>query len=367
MKDQENIFVTEPWLPPLEECLPYFQEIWNSKTLTNNGPYLQEFEKKLSSYFAVENISVANNATSGLMLACKALGLKGEIITTPFSFIATSHVIDWIGLKPVFTDVDPIFGNILPELVRKNITPHTGGILATHNFGFPAQIEELDAIAKEFNIPLIFDAAPAMGVKYKGKHLISYGDASVLSFHATKIFTTFEGGAVYSEDKNVHKRINLYRNFGIVNESTVGGPGINGKMNEFQSAIGLVQLKYINKNIADRKSRFTQYVNQIVGNEGIVVPKLPKEIDYNFAYFPVYIKKGIDIREKILKQLKLKNIFCRKYWSPLISDQKYYKQVNTDFPNASTLANQVISLPMGDNVNEDIVKLVCDCIKAEVK
>jgi len=367
LKDQANIYVTEPSLPPLEECLPYFQEIWKSKILSNNGPFLLEFEKNIASYLAVHKISVVNNATTGLMIACKALGLKGEIITTPFSFVATLHVLDWIGLKPVFTDVDPIYGNILPGLVRKNITPQTGGILATHNFGFPAQIEELEAIAKEYNVPLIFDAAPAIGVKYKGKHLISYGDASVLSFHATKIFTTFEGGAVHSEDKNVHKRINLYRNFGIIDESTVGGPGINGKMNEFQSAIGLVQLKYINNNIAERKYRFTQYANQLTGNEGIVVPKLPKDIDYNFAYFPLYVKKGTDIRDEIIKELKLKNIFCRKYWSPLISDQKHYNKRSTEFPNASLLANEVISLPMGNNVNEDIVKVICDCIKTEIK
>ena len=366
MKQKENIYVTEPFLPPLEECLPYFQEIWKSKILTNNGPFLLEFEKNLASFLAVQNISVVNNATTGLMLACKALGLKGEIITTPFSFIATSHVLDWIELKPVFTDVDPVYGNILPELVRKNITQYTGGILATHNFGFPAQIKELDAIAKEYNIPLIFDAAPAIGVKYKGKHLISYGDSSVLSFHATKVFTTFEGGAVHSQNKEVHKKINLYRNFGIVDENTVGGPGINGKMNEFQSAIGLVQLDYIEKNIRERKARYKEYLKYIDNTIGVVVPKLPKNLDYNFAYFPVYIKKGTEIREEIVKKLKLKNIFCRKYWSPLISEQKHYRKISTDFPNASKLANEVISLPMGNNVNEDIVKLICDCIKAEI-
>ena len=366
MKQKESIYVTEPFLPPLEECLPYFQEIWKSKILTNNGPFLLEFEKNLASFLAVQNISVVNNATTGLMLACKALGLKGEIITTPFSFIATSHVLDWIGLKPVFTDVDPVFGNILPELVRKNITPHTGGILATHNFGFPAQIEELDAIAKEYDIPLIFDTAPAIGVKYKGKHLISFGDSSVFSFHATKLLTTFEGGAVHSPNKNVHKKINLYRNFGIVDESTVGGPGINGKVNELQSAIGIIQLKYIEENIREREARHKEYIKHLNYISDVVVPKLPKDVDYNFAYFPVYIKKGVETRNEIVKKLRLKNIFCRKYWSPLICDQKHYMKKNTTFPNASKLANEIISLPMGSNVNEDIVKVICDCIKAEI-
>jgi dTDP-4-amino-4,6-dideoxygalactose transaminase len=366
LKQKESIYVTEPFLPPLEELLPYFQEIWKSKILTNNGPFLLEFEKDLASFLAVQNISVVNNATTGLMLACKALGLKGEIITTPFSFIATAHVLDWIGLKPVFTDVDPVYGNILPELVRKNITPHTGGILATHNFGFPAQIEELDAIAKEYNIPLIYDAAPAIGVKYKGKHLIGYGDSSVLSFHATKVFTTFEGGAVHSPNKDVHKKINLYRNFGIVDENTVGGPGINGKVNELQSAVGIIQLKYIEKNILERKARYKKYIKYLDNIFDVVVPKLPEDLDYNFAYFPVYIKKGAEIRNEIVKKLKLKNIFCRKYWSPLICEQKHYMKKNSSFPNASKLANEVISLPMGSNVNEDIVKVICDCIKAEL-
>ena len=366
MKQKESIYVTEPFLPPLEECLPYFQEIWKSKILTNNGPFLLEFEKNLASFLAVQNISVVNNATTGLMLACKALGLKGEIITTPFSFIATSHVLDWIGLKPVFTDVDPVYGNILPELVRKNITPHTGGILATHNFGFPAQIEELDAIAKEYDIPLIFDAAPAIGVKYKGKHLISFGDSSVFSFHATKLLTTFEGGAVHSPNKDVHKKINLYRNFGIVDESTVGGPGINGKVNELQSAVGIIQLKYIEENIREREARHIEYIKHLNYISDVVVPKLPKDVDYNFAYFPVYIKKGVETRNEIVKKLRLKNIFCRKYWSPLICDQKHYMKKNTTFPNASKLANEIISLPMGSNVNEDIVKVICDCIKAEI-
>ena len=363
MKNKDNIYVTEPFLPPLEECLPYFQEIWQSKVLTNNGPYLTEFEKNLASFLAVHNISVVNNATTGLMLASKALGLKGEIITTPFSFIATSHVLDWIGLTPVFSDVDPVYGNLLPELVRKSITPHTGGILATHNFGFPAQIEELDEIAKEFNIPLIFDAAPAIGVKYKGRHLISYGDSSVLSFHATKVFTTFEGGAVHSQNKDVHKKIKLYRNFGIVDENTVGGPGINGKVNELQSAVGIVQLKYIEKNIREREARHKEYTKYLYNISDVVVPKLPKNVDYNFAYFPVYVKKGTEVRDEIVKKLKLRNIFCRKYWSPLISEQKHYKQISTDFPNASKLGNEVISLPMGNNVNADIIKVICDCIK----
>ena len=200
------------------------------------------------------------------------------------------------------------------------------------------------------------------GAKYKGKNLISYGDASVLSFHATKVFTTFEGGAVHSENKDVHEKINLYRNFGIVDENTVGGPGINGKMSEFQSTIGLVQLKYINKNIAERKNRYNEYVKYLGNFKNIVIPKLPDALEYNFAYFPVYIKKGTEIREEIVKKLKLMNIFCRKYWSPLISEQKHYRKISTDFPNASKLANEVISLPMGNNVNDALIDIVCSVI-----
>lgn len=367
MKNQKKIYVTEPFLPPLEECLPYFEEIWKSKILTNNGPFLQKFEKHLCSYFEVDNISVVNNATSGLMLACKALGLSGEIITTPFSFIATSHVLDWIGLKPVFTDVDPVYGNIIPDLVRNNITSKTGGILATHNFGFPAQIGELQKIAKEFNIPLIFDAAPATGIKYKGKHLISYGDASVLSFHATKVFTTFEGGVIHSENQDILNKINLFRNFGIVDENTVGGPGINAKMNEFQSAIGLVQLKYIKKIIRERKARYEKYIKQLSNNDGLIIPKLPEGLDYNFAYFPVYLKNEVNHREVIIEKLKLKNIYCRKYWSPLITEQKHYMKIRNEFPNASMLANNVLSLPISSNLSDDSINIVCNIINKEIK
>ena len=366
MKVQNPIFVTEPFLPPLEECLPYFEEIWKSKILTNNGPLIKEFEKKLRSYLEISNISVVNNATSGLMIACKALDLKEEIITTPFSFIATSHVLDWIGLKPVFTDVDPIYGNILPELVMKQITPKTRGILATHNFGFPAKVDELEAISKKFNIPLIFDAAPATGIKFKNKSLLSYGDASVLSFHATKVFTTFEGGAVHSIKKDIHEKINFYRNFSIVDENTVGGPGINAKLNEIQSAIGIVQLNYIEKIIKERKSRYIEYNNQLANIDGISIPPLPDYLEYNFAYYPIYVKNGPETRHNILMKLQAMNIFCRKYWSPLISDQLHYRKSGTYYPNASKLSDGIISLPMGNNVDDKIIKYISNCIKEEV-
>ena len=201
----KDIFITEPNLPPIDECLPDIIKLWDSKVLTNNGPYLQEFEKKLGDFLNVKHVSVVNNATTGLMIAQRALNFQGEVITSPFSFVATAHSISWMGLKPIFVDTDRLYGNIDVQKIEHAITQDTGGILATHNFGYPSEIEELTEIAQKFRVPLVFDAAPAIGVKYKGRSIAANGDASVLSFHATKIFTTFEGGAIISKNSQIKR------------------------------------------------------------------------------------------------------------------------------------------------------------------
>lgn len=351
-------YVTKPDLPSLEECLPYFEKIWDSKVLTNNGPFVQKLEKKLANYLGIENISLINNATSGLMLAQKALDIKGEVITTPFSFIATAHAIDWIGLTPVFVDVDPIYGNMLTSLVENSINDNTGGILACHNFGFPAEIEKLETIAKKHSIPLIFDAAPAMGVKYKNKSITSYGDASVLSFHATKVFTTFEGGALIAKFASTIKKVNHLRNFNICDEESVGGPGINAKMNELLAAIGLVQLQHLDKNLEKRKKRHQLYRSQLEGNKNIETIPIPSETKYNYSYFPIYIKSGKRGRDAVFTRLKKDKIYCRKYWYPLIEKHPYYNE-GLSFPNAECLADKVLSLPMGNDMTDtQVCKLV---------
>ena len=366
MDQNKDIYVTEPSLPPLDECLPLFQKVWDSKCLTNNGPFVQQFEKEIERYLGVKHVSAVNNATSGLMIAQKALGFRGEIITTPFSFVATAHSIEWIGLKPVFVDTDRTYGNIDPKKVEDAINDKTGGILACHNFGFPAEIEKLSKIAERHGIPLVFDGAPAIGVKYKGRSITTYGDACVLSFHATKVFTTFEGGAIVSKTKKTKEKIDQLRNFNIRNEEEIGGPGINGKMNELQAAIGLAGIKYIEQTIQSRKARYQSYHKALSGLANIVIPELKKDWRYNFSYFPIFFNEGYEMREAIFGELKSNNIHCRKYWYPLLNKQPYYLSKNNDVQNAHELSESVLALPMGNDVSQSSIDFISQIIRQTI-
>jgi dTDP-4-amino-4,6-dideoxy-D-glucose transaminase len=362
----KGIYVTKPILPPIEECMPLIRQIWNSKQLTNNGPLVQELEKSLGNYLGVKNVSLVNNATTGLMIAMKALGFRGEIITTPFSFIATAHAIDWIGYKSVFADTDKVYGNLDPAMVEKVINEKTGGILASHNFGFPAEIEKLAEIARRHDLPLVFDGAPAIGVEYKGKSITTYGEACVLSFHATKVFTTLEGGAIVSKTKEIKAKIDQLRNFNIRNEDEIGGPGINGKMNELQAAIGLAGIKYIEQTIQTRKERYQSYHKALSGLTNIVIPELKKDWKYNFSYFPIFFNEGYEIRETIFSELKSNNIHCRKYWYPLINKQPYYLSKDNDVQNAQELSESVIALPMGNDVRQSSIDFISKIIRKTI-
>ena len=249
----EKIFVTKPYLPPLEEYYEYLETIWQNKQLTNNGPLHRQFESELSHYLGVQNVSLVNNATMGLMIVFEAMNLSGEVITTPFSFIATSHSLKWNGLKPVFVDTDNHIGNLTTNAIEKEISKKTKAILATHNFGFPSELIRMENLSRRYNLPLIYDAAPAFGVKINGQSILKFGDFSVISFHATKVLNTFEGGAIISKTKKMKQKIDKIRNFGIVDEETVSNLGINGKMSEMNAALGLLQLKYFNNAINARK------------------------------------------------------------------------------------------------------------------
>lgn len=363
MDKNKNIFVTQPILPPLEECMPLIRQIWESKLLTNNGPLVQDFERALGQHLSSEHVSVVNNATNGLMIAQRALGFQGEVITTPFSFIATAHSIEWLGLKPVFVDIDKNYGNIDPKKVKKAINDKTGGILASHNFGFPADVEELSEIARNYNLPLVFDGAPAIGVKHKGKSITSYGDACILSFHATKIFTTLEGGAIISKTKQTKVKIDQIRNFNIRNEEEIGGPGINGKMNEIQAAIGLTGIKNIEHTIQLRKKRYQIYTDSLSELKNLVIPALKNDWKYNYSYYPIFFSQGNKMRETIFKDLKKKNIHCRKYWYPLISDHTCYSNESYDIPNAQKLSGSVLALPMGNDVCEKSIEFISKIIR----
>jgi len=247
--DQKPIFVTKPNLPPLEEFIPYLEKIWENKWLTNNGPFHEQLEKAICEYLGVEYISLFTNGTIALVTALQSLRITGEVITTPYSFVATSHSLLWNGIKPVFVDIDPQTLNLDPSKIEAAITPHTTAIMPVHCYGHPCDVKAIQKIAENYNLKIIYDAAHAFGVKDDNGSILKYGDLSVLSFHATKVFNTFEGGAIVSPDLKTKNRIDQLKNFGFVDEVTVVAPGINGKMSEFNGALGLLQLKYIDQAI----------------------------------------------------------------------------------------------------------------------
>jgi dTDP-4-amino-4,6-dideoxygalactose transaminase len=361
---KDKIYVTQPFLPPLEEYTELLKMIWTSKQLTNNGPFHQQFEKELANYLGVKYVSLFNNATTGLLVAIKALELKGEIITTPYSFVATAHSIMWSGLTPVFVDTDSYAGNLNPGKVEEAINDKTGGILAVHNYGIPGDVDGLQKVADKYNLHLLYDAAPAMGVKYKGKSIFDYGDLAVMSFHATKIFTTFEGGAIISHSKEIKAKIDSLKNFGIDGPELVSGLGTNGKMHEEEAALGLLQLKYLDNNISKRKDIYEFYINSLESINNIRILSLTKFLKYNYAYFPVFFNEGILVRDKIYNKLQENNIFCRKYWYPLITNHSIYRNlVGYDLPNARKLSESVLCLPIYPDLNIEDVKTVAKIIR----
>ena len=359
----KKIYVTKPFLPPIDEYVEYLEKIWEKKILTNNGPLNSEFESKLAEYLGVKYISLVNNATTGLMIALEALSLKNEIITTPFSFIATSHSIKWNRLKPVFVDTDKLTGNLLPENVEEAVTNKTSGILATHNFGIPSNLNRMKILSEKYKIPLIYDAAPAIGVKINGDSILKFGDISVLSFHATKIFNTFEGGAIICKTKELKERVDKIRNFGITDEETVDCLGLNGKMSELNAAMGILQLKYINKVIMERKNIYERYREGINTSDKIQMIEIKKNIEYNYSYFPILFG-GKEIRDKIYILLKENNIYCRKYWYPLITEHETYheKDIYKRLENAKDISNKILNIPLYPDLKKKDVELVISTI-----
>ena len=269
MKHEPQITVTSPLLPPLEEFLPYLQEIWNRKWITNNGHFHQELEQSLTDYLGVKHLSLFTNGTLPLITALQALRVQGEVITTPYSFVATTHAIWWNGLKPVFVDIDPITGCINPDKIEAAITPRTCAIMPVHLYGIPCDVERINEIAKRYNLKVIYDAAHAFGVTYNGKSVLTYGDISTLSFHATKTYNTIEGGALICHSAEMKKQIDYLKNFGFAGETEVVGPGINSKMDEIRAAYGLLNLKHVDAAIARRKEVAKIYVDALKDVEGI--------------------------------------------------------------------------------------------------
>jgi dTDP-4-amino-4,6-dideoxygalactose transaminase len=350
-KSNKPIYVTQPVLPPLEEFQPYLKEIWESKWLTNGGPFHQELEKKLAEYLGVEHLALFTNGTLALITALQALRINGEVLTTPFSFVATAHSLLWHGIKPVFVDIHPETFNLDPEKIEAAITPQTTAIMPVHVYGRPCDVEKIQNIADTYGLKVIYDAAHAFGVNYKGESLLKHGDLSTMSFHATKVFNTFEGGAIVCPDAKTKKRIDDLKNFGFHDEVTVVAPGINAKMNELQAAFGLLQLKYINQAIDRRREIDAQYRKYLSSVIGIVCPSLPANTTYNYSYFPIMVEKEYPIsREELYEKLRQNGIYSRRYFYPLISDFPMYRGLPSahkdNLPTATKVAKKVLCLPI---------------------
>ncbi len=357
------IQVAKTPLPSLEEYNRYLKMIWKSNWVTNDGDLVKKLEVKLASMFGIDSLALVVNGTVGLQLAIKALDLKGEIITTPFTFAATTNVILWEGLRPVFADINPNTFNIDPKEVEKKITKNTTAILAVHVFGNPCDIDALSTIAQKYNIKLIFDAAHAFGVKYKNKSVLKFGDVSVLSFHATKTFHTIEGGAVISKDKKIRKNLRLMRNFGIASEEKVLLCGINAKMNEFQAAMGLSNISYIPSVLRKRKNIYKEYKKAFLGVRDITFQSLITD-DYNYSYMPVLFKNK-RMRDLIYTMLEINGIKARKYFYPLTSNFPYIKKSanNSFLPNAHKVSNSILCLPIFSDMKIEDVKRITSIIK----
>ncbi len=365
----EKIFVTRPNLPPLEEFLPYLEKVWESRFLTNNGPFHRQFEAELSRFLGVDYLSLFANGTLALVTALQALRITGEVITTPYSFVATAHALYWNGIRPVFVDVEPDYLTIDPAKIEPAITPHTTAILGVHVYGNPCKMEQIQEIADTFGLHVIYDAAHAFGVTYKGQSVLRYGDLSILSFHATKVFTTFEGGAIIAQNEKLKERIDYLKNFGFANEVTVIGPGINAKMNEFQAALGLLQLKYVQQYIEQRKQISLRYQEIFEKIPGIRVLPHPGEIEYNFAYFPIFIDEKVygTSRDAMYEILKQHNIYARRYFYPLITHFPPYRGYESarpeHLPVAEKVSREVLCLPLYADLKPEVVEQIGDIFK----
>ncbi len=368
--DLPNIYVTKPDLPPLDEFIPYLEEIWDSKILTNNGPFHQQLEKALCEYLGVEFISLFTNCTIALMAALKVLEIKGEVITTPYSFVATSNALIWNNLQPVFSDIDENTFNIDPNEIEKSITANTTAILAVHCYGYPCAVDKIKKIADKYKLKVIYDAAHAFGVSYQGESILKHGDLSVISFHATKVFNTFEGGAIISHDAKTKKRIDELKNFGFVNETSINSAGINGKMSELNSAFGLVQLKHVDKYIAQRKLIYKSYCDKLKNVPGLTLPNPIENTSENYSYLPILINEKYHLdRDSLYKKMRDKNIYSRRYFYPLISDLEIYEKITSaskkNLPIASIIKDQIICLPIYPALTNDDVLRVVECITRE--
>lgn len=369
MNNNNIITVTSPLLPPINEYFDIIKDVWDSKWITNNGKVLQELEHELSKYLRVDFISVYTNGTLPLLTALQILEIKGEVITTPYSFVATSNVLLMLGIKPVFVDIDPETGNMNPELIEKAITKKTTAILPVHVYGTPCDFLAIDSIAKKHNLKVVYDAAHAFGVSIHGNSILNYGDISTLSFHATKTYNTVEGGALVCKEKQLYCKSEMYKNFGFESDTSIIGPGLNSKMDETRAAFGLINLKYIEEAIQKRRKVSVFYKEKFKNISGLRMLEEIENIKYNYSYFPIFIDEhlfGIS-RDALFEKMVTNKIISRKYFYPLISNMSYYQGFPSAqkklLPEANKMANSVICLPIHHLLTEqDLERIVATVI-----
>lgn len=347
----QPIYVAQPHLPPLDEFLPYLEEIWSSKMLTNGGKFHQQFEGALCDYLGVKHLALFSNGTLGLVTALQALRVTGEVITTPYSFVATAHSLLWNRIEPVFVDIDPRTMNLDPSKIEAAITPRTSAIMPVHCYGYPCDVEAIQEIADRYNLKVIYDAAHAFGVRDEGGSVLRHGDLSVLSFHATKVFTTFEGGAIVCPDAKTKQHIDHLKNFGFVNETTVVAAGINGKMSEINAAIGMLQLRHIDAALAQRERVDATYRGALGDLPGIRLPQKKNDEVCNYAYFPILVEPEYPLsRDELYQKLKDNGIHARRYFYPLIASFPMYRRMPSaqaeNLPAATLAAQKVLCLPI---------------------
>lgn len=363
----EPVYVTRPFLPSLDEFVDGLHELWENQWLTNDGPIVRKFASELSGYYETDNVCLFNNGTLALQIGLQAMGISGEVITTPFTFVATTHALYWNKIRPVFVDIEPEYFTLDPEKVEAAITPWTTAILAVHVFGHPCRVDALADIARRHKLRLIYDAAHAFGVRNGGKPLAHYGDMSMYSFHATKLFHSIEGGMLTFDDSSLKRTIDYLKNFGFENEVEVVMPGTNAKMNEVQALMGSAILSRVSDIIARRSQIIALYRAELEGIPGVgLVPEFSEEIEYNYAYMPVEIDEsefGMS-RDQLYEELKEYNIYARRYFYPLICDMACYKNISgkDSLSVAKRVSSEILTLPIYYDLSFEAVERICEIV-----
>jgi dTDP-4-amino-4,6-dideoxygalactose transaminase len=365
---EKPIYVTKPFLPPLEEFTQGLSEIWESRWLTNNGPILRRFTRELCNFFETDNACLFNNGALALQIALQGMGISGEVITTPFTFVATTHALFWNKIRPVFVDIEPDYYTIDPEKVEAAITPWTTAILAVHVYGYPCKLNALADIARRHNLKLIYDAAHAFGVKIGSMSIAHFGDLSMFSFHATKLFHSLEGGLLIFKESGLKGIFDYLKNFGFKNEVEVVMPGTNAKMNEMQALMGIQVLKYLEEIIAKRAritELYRQHLKEVPGIR--LVPPVSSDIKNNHAYMPIEVDEGEFgmSRDALYERLKQWNVFTRRYFYPLICDYSCYRSISVNGPLtvARRAADRILALPIYDSLELSEVEAICEIIR----